>query len=164
MVFRQWDPSFYEKASRCLWADTVEFTDLTPGCFGSVFAVSDKDKECVTVAEICGCGVYHGRHDGAFAFSFPFGGEDKAAALRMIGDYCPETSTPMRFYPVGETELVMLRGVFDGVITVPERTATTEAQCGSETFRTEMLDKVMKSLSGCRSRVTTGFNRQEFVL
>ena len=120
MVFRPWESSFYEKAARYLLADTVEFSGLTPGYFGSVFAVSDKDKECVTIAEICGCGVYHGRHDGAFAFSLPFGGGDKAAALRMIGDYCLETSIPLRFYPVGETELAMLRDVFDGEWKVTE--------------------------------------------
>jgi len=51
----------------------------------------------------------------------------------------------------------------DGVIGAMERPS---AVSGSDTdgFRGEMLDKVKKNLSGCRSRVTTGFNRQEFVL
>ena len=52
----------------------------------------------------------------------------------------------------------------DGVIVEREEVATLEAQRGNEAFRNEMLDKVMKKLSGRRSRVTTGFNRQEFVL
>lgn len=52
----------------------------------------------------------------------------------------------------------------DGAIVEREEIATLEAQRGNEAFRNEMLDKVMKKLSGRRSRVTTGFNRQEFVL
>ena len=52
----------------------------------------------------------------------------------------------------------------DGVIVERDETATLAAQRGNEAFRNEMLDKVMKKLSGRRSRVTTGFNRQEFVL
>ena len=52
----------------------------------------------------------------------------------------------------------------DGAIVEREDVATLEAQRGNEAFRNEMLDKVMKKLSGRRSRVTTGFNRQEFVL
>ena len=52
----------------------------------------------------------------------------------------------------------------DGVIVEREDVATLAAQQGGEAFRNEMLDKVMKKLSGRRSRVTTGFNRQEFVL
>ena len=52
----------------------------------------------------------------------------------------------------------------DGAIVEREEVATMEAQRGNEAFRNEMLDKVMKKLSGRRSRVTTGFNRQEFVL
>ena len=52
----------------------------------------------------------------------------------------------------------------DGAIVEREEIATLEAQRGDEAFRNEMLDKVMKKLSGRRSRVTTGFNRQEFVL
>ena len=52
----------------------------------------------------------------------------------------------------------------DGAIVEREEVATLAAQQGGEAFRNEMLDKVMKKLSGRRSRVTTGFNRQEFVL
>lgn len=52
----------------------------------------------------------------------------------------------------------------DGAIVEREEVATLAAQRGNEAFRNEMLDKVMKKLSGRRSRVTTGFNRQEFVL
>ena len=52
----------------------------------------------------------------------------------------------------------------DGAIVERDETATLAAQRGNEAFRNEMLDKVMKKLSGRRSRVTTGFNRQEFVL
>ena len=52
----------------------------------------------------------------------------------------------------------------DGAIVEREEIATLEAQRGNEAFRNEMLDKVMKKLNGRRSRVTTGFNRQEFVL
>ena len=126
MTFRPWEPSFYEKAARYLRADTVEFSDLTPGYYGSVFAVSDSDKENVTVAEICGCAVYHGRHDGAFAFSFPFGGGDKPAALRMIADHCREFSLPLRFYPVGEAELAVLREVLAGEWKVTERPETAD--------------------------------------
>ena len=51
----------------------------------------------------------------------------------------------------------------DGVIVgrTPKPLATGDA---AEQFRDEMLDKVMKNLRGRRSRITTGFNRQEFVL
>lgn len=52
----------------------------------------------------------------------------------------------------------------DGTIVEREPAAPLDAQRGNEAFRNEMLDKVMKRLSGRRSRVTTGFNRQEFVL
>ena len=52
----------------------------------------------------------------------------------------------------------------DGVIVERAETATLAAQHDNEAFRNEMLDKVMKKLRGRRSRVTTGFNRQEFVL
>ena len=52
----------------------------------------------------------------------------------------------------------------DGVVVAQEQTATARPQNDGETFRNEMLGKVMKRLSGRRSRVTTGFNRQEFVL
>ena len=52
----------------------------------------------------------------------------------------------------------------DGAIVERTEAATLKAQQGGEAFRNEMLDKVMKKLSGRRSRVTTGFNRQEFVL
>ena len=52
----------------------------------------------------------------------------------------------------------------DGAIVEREDVATLAAQQGGEAFRNEMLDKVMKKLSGRRSLVTTGFNRREFVL
>lgn len=52
----------------------------------------------------------------------------------------------------------------DGAIVNREESAILMAQRGDEAFRNEMLDRVMKNLSGRRSRVTTGFNRQEFVL
>ena len=52
----------------------------------------------------------------------------------------------------------------DGVIAERAETAALAAQRGNEVFRNEMLDKVMKQLSGRRSLVTTGFNRREFVL
>ena len=51
----------------------------------------------------------------------------------------------------------------DGVIVTPEP-SNPDGKGVNESFRDEMLDKVMQRLSGRRSRVTTGFNRQEFVL
>jgi len=50
----------------------------------------------------------------------------------------------------------------DGVIGVMEAPPAEEGV--ADGFRGEMLEKVKKNLSGMRSRVTTGFNRQEFVL
>jgi len=51
----------------------------------------------------------------------------------------------------------------DGVIGAREGSAASNG-ADPDGFRAEMLDKVMKNLNGRRSRVTTGFNRQEFVL
>ena len=50
----------------------------------------------------------------------------------------------------------------DGVIAAQEPDAAGKG--GASAFRKEILGKVMQKLSGRRSRVTTGFNRQEFVL
>ena len=50
----------------------------------------------------------------------------------------------------------------DGVIASAKTIASHRNS--DECFRGEVLDRVMKRLAGCRSRVTTGFNRQEFVL
>ena len=52
----------------------------------------------------------------------------------------------------------------DGVIADQVQAAPRKTPQGGEAFRNEMLEKVMKKLGGRRSRVTTGFNRQEFVL
>ena len=52
----------------------------------------------------------------------------------------------------------------DGVIADQTQTTIQKTPQGGEAFRSEMLEKVMKKLGGRRSRVTTGFNRQEFVL
>jgi len=51
----------------------------------------------------------------------------------------------------------------DGVIDAMEA-ASLQKDVAADGFRGEMLDKVMKNIRGRRSRVTTGFNRQEFVL
>jgi len=49
----------------------------------------------------------------------------------------------------------------DGVIGTMEAPAEIDTECA---FRREILRKVIKNVSNFRSRVTTGFNRQEFVL
>ena len=52
----------------------------------------------------------------------------------------------------------------DGAIVEQAQPGEAATDNRAETFRDEMLGKVMKKLAGRRSRVTTGFNRQEFVL
>ena len=52
----------------------------------------------------------------------------------------------------------------DGVVTESEQPASPGERRGDEAFRDEMLGRVMKRLGERRSRVTTGFNRQEFVI
>ena len=51
----------------------------------------------------------------------------------------------------------------DGVI-ADQTLEPSKPEDAAEQFRGEMLTKVMRNLRGRRSRVTTGFNRQEFVL
>lgn len=113
-AFRQWEPDFSEKVIRHLQADRVEFSDLTPAYLGNVFVENDRDKESVAFAEICGCGVYRGILGGRTVFSFPFGGGDKAESLRTLAASCRNALLPLRFYPVGEAELALLKSVLGG--------------------------------------------------
>ena len=126
MAFQPWDFSLSERIVRYLQADSVEFSDLTPGYLGNVFVEGDRDKEDVSFAETCGCGVYRGILDGRTVFSFPFGGGDKVMALRMLSDFCREALLPQRFYPVGEREVAVLRGVLGGVWSEVERPETAD--------------------------------------
>lgn len=120
MVFQSWDFSLWEAISRCLLADKVEFSDVTPGYFGTVYVATDKDKEDLSFAETCGCGIYRGKLEGEAIFSFPFGGGDKPAALRALAEHCREASWDLRFYPVGEAEIALLRETLGGEWKVTE--------------------------------------------
>ena len=114
MTFSSWTFSLCETISRLLLADRVEFSDLTPGYFGSVYVNGSADIASVGFAETCGCGIYRSQLDGRMAFSFPFGGGDKSAVLRALAEHCRESSQPLRFYPVGESEIACLRETLGG--------------------------------------------------
>ena len=126
MVFRPWDFSLCETISRLLLEDRVEFSDLTPSYLGNVYVNGAADIASVGFAEICGCGIYRSLLDGRMAFSFPFGGGDKSAALRALAEHCRESSQPLRFYPVGESEIACLRDVFGGEWRTVERPETAD--------------------------------------
>lgn len=119
-AFLPWDFSLCETISRHLGSDMVEFSDLTPGYLGNVYVSSNRDKEDVAFAELCGCGVYRGALNDGAVFSFPFGGGDKAGALQVLADSCKDALLPLKFYPVGEAELAQLKGVLGGEWRVTE--------------------------------------------
>lgn len=126
MVFRPWDFSLCEAISRLLLADRVEFSDLTPGYLGNVHVNGAADIATVGFAETCGCGIYCGKLDGRAVFSFPFGGGDKSAALRALAEHCLESSQPLRFYPVGESEIACLGETLGGEWRTVERSETAD--------------------------------------
>ena len=132
MRFQPWDFSLCEAISRLLRADTVEFSDLSPGYLGNVYVSNDRDKEGVSFAEVCGCGIYCGKLDGRTAFSFPFGGGDKAAALRALAEHCRDASLPLRFYPVAEREIGALEAVLGGKWSVTECRGTADYICDAK--------------------------------
>lgn len=115
IVFRPWSFALSEVITRYLQEDSFEFCELTPGYLGGYNVYVDQDVKDVGFAEVCGCGIYRGMQNRkAVYFSFPFGGGDKAEALRMLAEYCRESSLPMRFYPVGEAEIGVLKDVLGG--------------------------------------------------
>jgi len=114
MMFRPWEASLSERISVLLQSDAAEFCDLSPGYLGSVYVANDRDKAGVFFAEVAGCGVYRGLLDGEVMFSFPFGGGEKTEALLALADYCREAGLPLRFYPVGESEIARLEAVLGG--------------------------------------------------
>ena len=132
MVFRTWDFSFSEAISRLLLADRVEFSDLSPGYLGNVYVSNDRDKSDVAFAEICGCGVYRGKLDGRTAYSFPFGGGDKPAALRALAEHCRDAGIPLRFYPVAENEVKTLEAVLGGRWNMAECLGTADYICDAK--------------------------------
>ena len=132
MVFRPWDFSLCETISRLLLADQVEFSDLSPGYLGNVYVSNDRDKSDVAFAEICGCGVYRGKLDGRTAFSFPFGGGDKLAAIRALAEHCRDAGHPLRFYPVSENGVMTLEAVLGGKWNTAECLGTADYICDAK--------------------------------
>ena len=132
MRFQSWDFSLCEAISRLLRADTVEFSDLSPGYLGNVYVSNDRDKADVAFAEVCGCGVYRGKLDGRTVFTFPFGGGDKSAALRALAEHCRDASQPLRFYPVAEKETGRLEAVLGGKWSVTECLGTADYICDAK--------------------------------
>ena len=126
MEFQAWDFSLCEAISRLLLSDRVEFSDLSPGYLGNVFVNGAEDIASVGFADACGCGIYRGQLDGRMAFSFPFGGGNKPAALRALAEYCRESLQPLRLYPVGESEIACIRDAFGGEWRTVERPETAD--------------------------------------
>ena len=138
------------------------FLDLTRNVYASTWTLRTEPTEICRVAEEVQKRLEHANAPAATLAKAAFMVEDMLMQIRSRNqERAVLAEVLLDVYPDNKDKTfarIILRD--DGVV---DEKAAVKASA-DDAFRGEMLDAVMEKLKGRQSRVTTGFNRQEFLL